>query len=794
MGLWLRASTVGALLAGSMALGVPAALASGPCGTGGVFSATADGGSCRYSSAQNTGLTDTFTVPAGVNSVTVVTVGGMGGNGQFGSAGGFGESVTASVPVTGSESLSVNVAGNGGEATAGFGGGGAGGAGLDAGGGGGGASSVSASGPLVVAGGGGGGGSGPLSGSGGNGGQKGSDGAQCTGSGGGPGVTTPSGAVGQGGTACESFGAGSSGQGRLGGAGGSGHDAAGGGGGGGGYFGGGGGSEGAIAGAGGPGSSNAAGGGGGASYSVSPAVYAADTTGTPSVTISYGSPCGVGGVYSLSGTTAMCAYAAADGEDIFAVPSGLGVLDVTADGARGGSNGAPGAQVADSALPVPSGTATLFVDVGEVGGPFPDAGAGSGGGSGGGGGSSDLLSVPWATAKAGDLLTGDSATDARLLAAGGGGGAGVGGAGGDAGQAVTGAGAGGCEVPGSAGGVGPVGGTAGGGQGCANSGTSVSGGAGGNGGGGGGGGWFGGGGGASGGGGGGGSSYGGAGPAADVSITTASSSQAPRLTISWTVQTITFPATGVTYGQADFSPASAPGGTVTYTATSGGCAAVDGATQLQITAGGSCTATANQAGGGVFAQAAPVTQTFPIAKAAQQIEFTSSAPTEPVIGGSYAPAARASSAQPAGFSIDPASAKGACSIRSGLVSFTGTGSCVIDANQAGNGDYLVAPRAQQKLIIGTSVRLVGRISVRSGKVRFTLACAPASQGCKIAATLTSHGHKTVASVHATMRAGARHRFSLALGVRGRGALRAVLKITLTVGGHGETILTRTITR
>lgn len=112
-----------------------------------------------------------FTVPPGVSRVTVVAVGGSGGDcGPLGRAG-RGAAVTTEVPVTAGQPLFVGVAGPGGdcvehvEAVGGVGGGGRGGFGGFSSAGGGGASTVSAGsrgvqGALVVAGGGGGGGAG----------------------------------------------------------------------------------------------------------------------------------------------------------------------------------------------------------------------------------------------------------------------------------------------------------------------------------------------------------------------------------------------------------------------------------------------------------------------------------------------------------------------------------------------------------------------------------------------------------------------------------------------------------
>jgi hypothetical protein len=51
------------------------------------------------------------------------------------------------------------------------------------------------------------------------------------------------------------------------------------------------------------------------------------------------------------------------------------------------------------------------------------------------------------------------------------------------------------------------------------------------------------------------------------------------------------------------------------------------------------------------------------------------------------------------FTID-GSATAVCSIAGSTVSFLTVGTCVIDANQAGNGNYNAAPQAQQSFAVG----------------------------------------------------------------------------------------------
>ena len=75
-------------------------------------------------------------------------------------------------------------------------------------------------------------------------------------------------------------------------------------------------------------------------------------------------------------------------------------------------------------------------------------------------------------------------------------------------------------------------------------------------------------------------------------------------------------------------------------------------------------------------------------------------PASPTVGGSYTVAATGGgSGNPVLLSIDSSSTQGACSLTNQTVSFTGVGSCVIDASQGGNTDYL-AGQAQQSLTVG----------------------------------------------------------------------------------------------
>jgi hypothetical protein len=111
---------------------------------------------------------------------------------------------------------------------------------------------------------------------------------------------------------------------------------------------------------------------------------------------------------------------------------------------------------------------------------------------------------------------------------------------------------------------------------------------------------------------------------------------------------------------------------------------------------------ANQAGDDDYDAAAQVQQSFTVAKGSQAIAFTSSPPSPAVFGGSYAPtAAGGASGNPVLFSIDLSSDPGVCSLNAAgtMVSFTGAGTCVIDANQAGDDDYDAAAQVQQSFTV-----------------------------------------------------------------------------------------------
>ncbi|WP_215734181.1 beta strand repeat-containing protein, partial [Geobacter grbiciae] len=116
------------------------------------------------------------------------------------------------------------------------------------------------------------------------------------------------------------------------------------------------------------------------------------------------------------------------------------------------------------------------------------------------------------------------------------------------------------------------------------------------------------------------------------------------------------------------------------------------------------------------------TGTLTIAKASQTVSFTSTIPASPAIGGTYTPAATATSGLAAAITLDAAST--GCTLASGVVTFTGAGTCVIDANQAGTTNYNAAAQVQQNIGIGKGASTV----TVTGATSFTYTGTPQGPG------------------------------------------------------------------
>src|SRR5262249_27852000 len=119
---------------------------------------------------------------------------------------------------------------------------------------------------------------------------------------------------------------------------------------------------------------------------------------------------------------------------------------------------------------------------------------------------------------------------------------------------------------------------------------------------------------------------------------------------------------------------------------------------------GPCVIDANQAGNGDYSAAPQVQRTIMISPASQHITFITPAPG--TVGGSATLSAKGgASGEPVVFTVDPATKAGTCAVTGtsgATVNYTGAGSCIIDADQAGNtsqsdgpGTYNAAPQVKR---------------------------------------------------------------------------------------------------
>jgi hypothetical protein len=144
------------------------------------------------------------------------------------------------------------------------------------------------------------------------------------------------------------------------------------------------------------------------------------------------------------------------------------------------------------------------------------------------------------------------------------------------------------------------------------------------------------------------------------------------------------------------------GNPVTFTidpASTSACT-VSGAT-VTFNQPGTCVIDAHQAGNAHYQAAAQAQQDITVSggsQTAQAISFTSK-PSSTTVGSTYTVTARGGgSGNPVTFTIDPASTS-VCTVSGPTVTFNQAGTCVIDANQAGNAHYQAAPQRQQDIAV-----------------------------------------------------------------------------------------------
>ncbi len=207
-----------------------------------------------------------------------------------------------------------------------------------------------------------------------------------------------------------------------------------------------------------------------------------------------------------------------------------------------------------------------------------------------------------------------------------------------------------------------------------------------------------------------------------------SSSQSSMVAINsilLTAQTITFPNPGAqTYGAPLTLSASASSGLpVSFTVISGP-ATLSGNT-LTFTATGSVTVQATQGGNGSYAAAPPVSVTFAVNQAAQTITFPNPGP----LPNGVAPVtltATASSGLPVTYTL----ISGPGTLSGSTLTITDVGDIVVEADQAGNANYLAAPSVQIDIsVVAAAFTVVPQSSTPTN--------IPAGQPATIPVTITA---------------------------------------------------------
>ncbi|MFZ0478610.1 MAG: Ig-like domain repeat protein [Terriglobales bacterium] len=158
-------------------------------------------------------------------------------------------------------------------------------------------------------------------------------------------------------------------------------------------------------------------------------------------------------------------------------------------------------------------------------------------------------------------------------------------------------------------------------------------------------------------------------------------------------QTITFttnaPSSEAYNGTFTVAATASSGFAVAYTS-SGGCSN-SGATYTMTSGTTACTVKANQAGNTNYAAATQVTQTTNATAASQTITFSTNAPASAAYNSQFTVAATASSGLTVAYT-----SSGSCTNSGATYTMTsGTGTCSVIANQAGNTNYAAAPTVTQ---------------------------------------------------------------------------------------------------
>jgi len=212
------------------------------------------------------------------------------------------------------------------------------------------------------------------------------------------------------------------------------------------------------------------------------------------------------------------------------------------------------------------------------------------------------------------------------------------------------------------------------------------------------------------------------------------------------IGTITFTPGTLSSGGTTTAIASASSGlAVTFSSQTTGVCTVAGNTVTAL-ASGTCTIAADQAGNSNYSAATEVTQNIIISKANQTIGGVTFTPPALTSGGTATVSATATSGLPVTFTSQT---PGTCTVSGTTVTAVASGTCTIDANQAGNASYNAASQVTQNITIGKASQSIGAITFNPSNLSATgttTAAATATSGLPVVfSSLTT----TVCSVSGT---------------------------------------------
>jgi hypothetical protein len=210
------------------------------------------------------------------------------------------------------------------------------------------------------------------------------------------------------------------------------------------------------------------------------------------------------------------------------------------------------------------------------------------------------------------------------------------------------------------------------------------------------------------------------------------------------------PTTAQVYGITFTVGSSGGSGTGAVTFIGGGACSASGTTVTMTSGTGTCSVTATKATDGNYSATTSAAATVSAAKANQTITVTTAAPSSAAYKSTFRVAATASSGLAVAYTVS-----GGCTISSGTVTMTSpTTACTVNFNQAGNADYIAAPKQTETVTAAKASQTITVTTAAPSSAaynsKFTVA-ATASSGLAVA--YTSSGGCTNSGATFTMTSG-----------------------------------------